>query len=207
MSLAERFKTRRIELNLTQVEIASDAKVSQQAVEAIESGKTQKPRNILALAKALKCNAEWLLNGRNIIPLAEISTRQIPVLNYAQAGKLINSLHINNGEGKMEYIMADANTPEDCFALHIYGDAMHPEFKERDIVIIDPSLHPSPGEFVVAINNKNEATFMKYRALESETEPFELVPLNSDYPILRSTGLEIKIAGVMVEHRIFRRKR
>jgi SOS-response transcriptional repressor LexA len=35
---------------------------------------------------------------------------------------------------------------------------MEPDFKEGDI-IVDPELEPVPGEFVVAKNGDNEATF------------------------------------------------
>ena len=55
MSLAARFKARRLELGMTQVEVANSAGVSQQSIESIESGRTRKPRNLLDLAKALKC--------------------------------------------------------------------------------------------------------------------------------------------------------
>ncbi len=88
MSLAARFKARRLELGMTQVEVANSAGVSQQSIESIESGRTRKPRNLLDLAKALKCSPDWLLNGKNIMPLTEISTRRIPILSYVQAGEL-----------------------------------------------------------------------------------------------------------------------
>ena len=38
MSLAARFKARRLELGMTQVEVANSAGVSQQSIESIESG-------------------------------------------------------------------------------------------------------------------------------------------------------------------------
>ena len=64
MSLAARFKARRLELGMTQVEVANSAGVSQQSIESIESGRTRKPRNLLDLAKALKCSPDWLLNSQ-----------------------------------------------------------------------------------------------------------------------------------------------
>lgn len=36
---------------------------------------------------------------------------------------------------------------------------MEPEFKEEDVIIIDPQVQPVAGEFVVAINGDYEATF------------------------------------------------
>ncbi|HBL0732895.1 TPA: helix-turn-helix domain-containing protein [Kluyvera ascorbata] len=207
MSLAARFKARRLELGMTQVEVAAAAGVSQQSIESIESGRTRKPRNLLDLAKALKCSPDWLLNGKNIMPLAEVSTRRIPVLSYVQAGQLTEAKDNTDFSGEMEYVLADADVPETCFALRIDGDSMQPEFKEGDIVIIDPDLCPAPGEFVVAKNNGHEATFKKYRPLGVGIADFELVPLNPDYPVLRSAEVPLRIIGVMIEHRIYRRKR
>ncbi|ELM3736963.1 helix-turn-helix domain-containing protein [Edwardsiella piscicida] len=207
MSLAARFKARRLELGMTQVEVASSAGVSQQSIESIESGRTRKPRNLLELSKALKCNPDWLLNGENIMPLAEISSRRIPVISYVQAGCLTEARAITDLTGDLEYVLADADVPEYCFALRIDGDSMQPEFKEGDIIIVDPELLPMPGEFVVAKNGGHEATFKKYRPLGVGINEFELVPLNPDYPVLRSADMNLQIIGVMIEHRIYRRKR
>jgi len=207
MSLAARFKSRRLELDMTQTEVANAAGVSQQAIESVESGRTRKPRNLLELAKALKCSPDWLLNGKHIMPLSEISTRRIPVLSYVQAGKLTEARDITDLKGDLEYVFADSDIPETCFALRIDGDSMQPEFKEGDIVIIDPDLFPTPGEFVVAKDSSHAATFKKYRPLGAGLEHFELVPLNPDYPVLRSADMKLQIIGVMIEHRIYRRKR
>lgn len=72
------------------------------------------------------------------MPLAEISTRRIPVLSYVQAGCLTEARDVTDLTGDFEYVLADADVPETCFALRIDGDSMQPEFKEGDIVIIDP---------------------------------------------------------------------
>lgn len=53
-------------------------------------------------------------------------------------------------DGSFEYIMTDTDMSEFTFALRIEGDSMEPDFKEGDIIIVDPELEPIPGEFVVA---------------------------------------------------------
>ncbi|MGI4859741.1 MAG: LexA family protein, partial [Janthinobacterium lividum] len=66
-----------------------------------------------------------------------------------------------------------------------------------------------PGDFVVAKNGSQDATFKKYRprgvSLTGQ-EVFELAPLNDDYPTLRSDTEPLQIIGVMVEHRRYRKK-
>lgn len=63
MSISERLKSRRIELGLTQTQLALLSGVRQQTIHRIESGTSERPRNLLEIADALKCTARWLLHG------------------------------------------------------------------------------------------------------------------------------------------------
>lgn len=133
----------------------------------------------------------------------------MPLISYVQAGIWTESCELRNSTG-FEYIMTTLELSDSAFALRIKGDSMEPEFKEGDVVIIDPASKPIAGEFVVAMNGDAEATFKKYRELgldEHDRMQFELVPLNPDFPKISSLNQQIKIIGTMVEHRIFRRKR
>ena len=207
MSLASRIRQRRQELDLTQTELAERAGISQQSVESIENGRTKKPRNIIEIAKALQSHPEWLLNGKNVMPMEEINSRRVPLLSYVQAGLFKDANPITDCEGNFEYILVDDEISANAFALRVEGDSMTPEFKEGDIVVIDTEIWPNPGEFVFAKNGGNQGTFKKYRPTGIGTGEFELVPLNPDYPILNSHDYQISLIGVMVEHRIYRRKR
>lgn len=209
MNLASRAKKRRLELNLTQAEVAKRAGIAQQSVEAIENGKTRKPRNLLQLAEALSCDPKWLLIGGDIIPDYTTGARRVPLVSYVQAGAF-SPAESPDFDGEFEYILTTADISERSFALCIRGDSMEPDFREGDIVIIDADEYPRPGEFVVARNGSHEATFKKYRPVgtgPAGEENFELIPLNSDYPSCRSWEKPVEIIGTMVEHRIFRRKR
>ncbi|QHM71561.1 LexA family protein [Mixta intestinalis] len=209
MNLASRARKRRTELNLTQAEVAKRAGISQQSVEAIENGKTLKPRSILTLATALECDARWLLLGGDVATDYNYGARRVPVLSYVQAGAFTDAEPLPDAS-EFEYVLTTAEMSEHSFALRIRGDSMEPEFREGDIVIIDAEIYPTPGEFVVARNGCHEATFKKYRPVgqgPKGEEDFELVPLNSDYPVCRSWEKPVSIIGTMVEHRIYRRKR
>ncbi|SFO10791.1 helix-turn-helix domain-containing protein [Xenorhabdus japonica] len=209
MSLAGRVKNRRLELKLTQVEAAMIAGISQQSWATIEDGKTLRPRNIISIAKALKCNAEWLMTGGDFQPLCDVNIRRVPLISYVQAEKIARGFPIR-GYNDLEHIITDMNWSGRAFALRIDGDSMEPDFKAGDIVIIDPEVTPNPGEFVVAASYEREATFKKYRPIAINidgTQHFELIPLNNDYPILDNQRIKITIMGTMVEHRIYRRKR
>lgn len=63
MNIAERVKLRRVELGLTQAELAIKAKTSQQAIQQLEDGKTKRPRYLPELSVALGCSVKWLITG------------------------------------------------------------------------------------------------------------------------------------------------
>lgn len=108
-----------------------------------------------------------------------------------------------------DYLLTDLDLSENSFALEIDGQSMTPDFNPGDRVIVDPSLTPRPGDFVVAKNGRDEATFKRYRVrgVDSEgREVFELVPLNPDYPTISSDTQPVKIVAVMVEHRRYRKR-
>ncbi|KDN09340.1 LexA family protein [Gilliamella sp. Imp1-1] len=212
-NLGQRIKARREELSLTQEQVASQVGIKQQSYQAIESGEVKKPRYLYEISVALKCDMAWLLSGKekevkNVEPIT-LKARQVPLISYVQAGVWTESCELRDSTG-FEYIMTSLELSDQSFALRIKGDSMEPEFKEGDVVIIDPAVKPIPGEFVVAMNGESEATFKKYRELghdEHERMQFELIPLNPDYTTMSTLTQQIRIIGTMVEHRIFRRKR
>ncbi|EKT66901.1 helix-turn-helix domain-containing protein [Providencia alcalifaciens] len=66
--LSERVKSRRVELNLTQSELADMVGLKQQSIQQIESGLIKKPRFIIEIASALKCEPSWLISGsKNVL--------------------------------------------------------------------------------------------------------------------------------------------
>ncbi len=145
----------------------------------------------------------------NVAPAALGGVR-IPLISHVQAGvwtEVIDNFQPGDAD---EWLVADLEVSPSTFALQIKGDSMLPEFKPGDRVIIDPDVTPQPGDFVVAKNGDDGATFKKYRprGLGANGQPvFELAPLNDDYPTLRSDTQPIKIIGTMVEHRRPRRPR
>lgn len=214
-TIGSRIKKKRKELKLTQQQVASAMKnVSNVAVSQWESDITSpSAKNLFELSIVLKCDIEWLLNGSeqsNIVPAILSRNYKVPIISYVEALSWSDKLdNLVNSEG-YEYIMTSSKLSEKSFALKIQGDSMEPEFKDGDIVIIDPTVIPSPGEFVVAQYDNSESTFKKYREIgldKNSKIQFELISLNSDYNTINNLNQKIKIIGTMVEHRIFRRKR
>ncbi len=218
ITISERLKSAREEAGLTQTEVAVAAGVSQGTVANIESGLRRNPRELMAIAKAVNVQPEWLKSGRgqkrldapqNVTP-ASMGANRVPLISYVQAGAWTEAVDNFNPGDAEDWLMTDLKLSKTAFALEIKGDSMLPEFKPGDRVIIDPEVEPMPGDFVAAKNGNEEATFKKYRPRGSDASGrliFELVPLNEDFESMRSDVVAIKIVGTMVEHRKYRRTR
>lgn len=201
-------------------DIAGIADVSSSAVTQWKDGPTKSLKTAPATKLAAKTgySAMWIATGEgakmakfdvNVKPVTT-DVRSYPVISYIQAGKLSEiAAPYEPGDGfDIEY--GDDDASDWAFFLEIKGDSMLPEFRPGERVRIDPDVAPCPGDFVAAKNSEEEATFKKYRVRGidvSGQEIFELVPLNNDYPILRSDEHSLRIIGTMTEHRRkFRRK-
>lgn len=174
----------------------------------------------LIAQRELGINATWIDDGQgqmvagsdpgnaNVRP-ADMGLRRIPLISSVQAGQMTEAIDPFPPGAAFEYLLTDLKLSEQAFALEIEGQSMEPEFKEGDRIIIDPAVQPQPGDFVVAKNGCEEATFKKYRPRgigQDGREVFELVPLNVDYPTINSANEPARIIGVMVEHRRYRRR-
>lgn len=211
-TIAKRVQSKRSELGLTQAELAERAGTSQQAIEQLENGKTKRPRYLPELARALGCEIDWLItgtkSGTNVAP-AELGNKRIPILSYVQAGLWTESQEYRGYDGGMSYLLVDDDVSDNAFALIIEGDSMAPKFNAGDKIIVDPEVYPVPGDFVVALDGvKNQTVFKKFRPTGVDShgnDIYELVPLNDDFPTLRSETGKLSIIGTMVEHRISRK--
>ncbi|MGS0705035.1 LexA family protein [Acinetobacter sp. ANC 3781] len=177
--------------------------------------KTMEGPNLIRAAQFLKVNTKWLATGvgkptddeKNTefsnVSFNNLPFMEIPVLDFVQAG-LFGTVGYDgiNPKGKT-YTTYQSAKPSEVFSLTIEGMSMAPEFLPGDSIVVDASLAPQPGSYVIAQNGSYEATFKKYRVIgydEYGREEFELVPLNPDYPTISSRDHRIAIIGVMVRH-------
>lgn len=164
----------------------------------------------LDVAVALGISVDTLFAGIQNVASATIGTRKVPVISAIQAGMWAEIVDNFQPGDAGDWLITDIDLSKEAFALDIRGNSMEPEFKDGDRVIIEPAISPQPGDFVAAKNGEQEATFKKYRPRGMDAQGnviFELVPLNEDYPTLRSDVQPIRIVGTMVEHRKYRRPR
>ncbi|MBB5271526.1 LexA family protein [Quisquiliibacterium transsilvanicum] len=199
-----------------QAALARALNTSSQTVHNWETRGVSK-QGLLLAQRTIGCSASWLdtgkgpmalADGANVAP-AELGTSRVPLISYVQAGIWTEASDPYVVGDADDWLMTDLDLSSSAFALEIKGDSMLPEFKPGDRVIIDPTIAPQPGDFVVAKNGEEEATFKKYRPRgvnDRGDMVFELIPLNEDYPSMRSDVTPIRIVGTMVEHRKYRRR-
>lgn len=226
-TINDRITASRQAQKMSKAELARRVGISHASVSKWESGLNQpKGRYLNDLAAALGVTVDWLLTGEgeargqptpeamlgyhNVEPAVIPQGTRVPVLSYVQAGHWHEMCEQATAfDGNVEYVTAGVDVGPCGFGLWLRGDSMLPQFKEGDLIIVDPDEAPHPGDFVVAKNGSEEATFKKYRPRgidENGQEVFELVPLNDDYPTMHSDRQHIQIIGVMVEHRSYRKR-
>ena len=89
----------------------------------------------------------------------------------------------------------------EAFALKMLDESMTPEFRVNDVLVIDPSITPTPGDYVlVHIAGKQEAIICRYRKLSYTSPEFELVTLNDSWPNIKMTDeFRIEIIGKVMQ--------
>lgn len=215
MDIGQRIKRLRNSIKISQRELERRAKVSQSIVSQLEAGtqKNTSAQNLAALADVLGTTSYFLMTGKHdrrvVIDKAFENTspghrtlKRIPVLSFVQAGKL--SEVFDSGENEpLDYVYTAEKVSDRTFALDVVGDSMNPTFTEGDRLIVDPSIAPRAGDYVIATNDKYEATFKRYKQIgvsSSGAEIFELVPLNEFYASYRSDEVPLRVVGVVVSY-------
>lgn len=200
------------EKGLKQVDLVKATGVSKGTVSNWISGKTT-PDDTVALgdlAKALGVSVDWLVTGResnnhsfsNVRPVDKHEIRMAPVLNYVQAGEFCEYFDDAIAD---RFEPVSTKHPKNSYWVELNGLSMIPDFYPEELVLINPDMQPSPGDYVVAKKaGENAVTFKKWRPRgfdDEGVEYCELVPLNPDFPIIDSRHTPFTICGVAVEHK------
>ncbi|MEP3351322.1 MAG: S24 family peptidase [Marinomonas sp.] len=213
MTLSDRVKQKRIELGLTQTQLANLVGISQQSLQKIEDGKTQNPRKIVALSKALECEPEWLESGQytelkesipyykseRSKPLQPNQIQARPIITHDQAA---NWPKLNIDVEQTKWMHTEYSESDKSFWLKVVGDHMTSpsglSVPEGYFIFIETSLSPQNGDLVIAkMLQNNEITFKKFVI---DAGRVYLKPLNPLYHAIEATK-DIQVIGVVKEAR------
>ena len=186
-TLADRIKSRRNQVGLTQEELAKAVGVSQNAIHKLEDGTTKKPRNIIDLAQALKCSPNWLQYGGPENEKESEGIRKIPILSLDEANFLSPS-------STKEWLEVAGKWSQQAFAVRFEGVSMtnpngSPSIPDGAIVIIEPAEQPKSGEIVLA-KSTGPAVVKKLTKdgpktyLASLNPQYQLIEADSSYNII-----------------------
>ncbi|MDE8558654.1 XRE family transcriptional regulator [Pantoea agglomerans] len=204
-TLGDRIRLRRKSLQLTQKQLAQQVKVSHVAISQWEKEETlPRGENLLRLAEALGCAPAYLIDGDG--PVFSENTwaglRQMPLLAQRDVAQWLKEA----GAVRHELLMHnDMALSQQSFAIRVEEQAMTPAILREDVVIIDPSLAPQPGDCVLAMQQQNALLrIWRQRGSEEGVEQFELAPVNINFPGLHSSRDSLQLTGTLVELRRYR---
>ena len=178
-TFAERFKAARERAGISQRALGRRIGYSGSAISQWEAGVIEADNiRVAALEMAagiMGVSVRYLRTGkeddsRGEVPAglraAQPDVRQLPVISMVQAGLGREAADPYPRGYAEQSVSVDAELARDlgrlAFALEIIGESMLDEFHPGDIVIIDPSVKPLPGDYVVArMEDDGSAKFKK----------------------------------------------
>lgn len=208
MDIGQNIRARRKQLKMTLEQLALEIGSDTGNLSRIERGQQSVTTDKISLiAKALNCLPVDLMSSPSTKDISLPSGyMRVPLLNNQQVMNW-NTLKNHIDFLDTEWLITDVRISTDSFSFEIQDSSMSPDFQNGDRIILDPSMSAEAGDFVLA-TNFHGVFFRKYRArgVIDGHPSFELYPLNEDFEIFHSSNSELKILGVMVEHRKYRKK-
>lgn len=134
LELKDRLKIARAAKGLGQSELARRVGVTPQAIQAIESGKVQKPTNIVGIAAVLGVDPAYLLGDVPGIP------GRTPIVGIARAGT--DQIDYSLGQGELGDTEPPEMASETTVALEVRGSSMGGRIEDGDLVFYDDRREP-----------------------------------------------------------------
>jgi SOS-response transcriptional repressor LexA len=123
----------------------------------------------------------------NVSPGPDIKGK-VPLISWVQAGNASEVIDMLSPGDAFEWIPSTVQVRDHTFALRVTGDSMMNDFPPGMILIVEPDMDPEIGDYVIAKNGDEEATFKK---LVKDAGVMYLKPLNPAYPMIPLEGYTI----------------
>lgn len=210
--MKDRIRSRRLQLDITQLSLAKKLGVSRVSVTKWESGATKPDgENLHRLAQVLSTTPEWLLYGHGdnnpddtkVTPLMR-APATVPIISAVQAGLWTDSYAAARLSDVISWTQTTADVSDEAFGLVVRGESMTnpnglPSIPEGSIVIVEPNygqLDNLYGKIIVAIlDGSSEATVKK---LVWDSPQCYLMPLNPAFKPIPIDG-DCRIVGKVIQ--------
>ena len=213
MEIGQMIRQRRRELKLTQEALALEVNSDAGNISRIENGKQSVPLEKIELyAKALNCSVTDLFTDKTKKdePTLPEGFSKIPCIDEKQAEVWNIIKNQLSHQGITDWVVTSSEYSGSVFAFVVNNERMFPEMKIGDVLIFDSELQPDAGDVVLSlVEDLNEITLSRFqkRGIDQNGQRFELQPANENFETIQSWAYQVKIIGVMVEHRRFRSKK
>jgi len=164
---------------------------------SVRGGTAPKRSNQPVVAKLLGISVAELVSGGPNARRGAGARTLVPLVSEVEAG---NHSVIDNYQPHSKFDTVAVTVPvlRHTYALRVHGDSMvsatGDSFPDGSTVIVEPELPAVPGDYVIALNSKNESTF---KQLIKDGGDLLLKPMNPRYPI-KPLG-DARVIGVVRE--------
>ncbi len=201
ITLYDRIKARREQLNMSQEELACKLGYkSRSSINKIEKGENDIPQSkIIAFAKALDTTPGALMGwDEDVLDVTKIpgyipmpiENKKIPIVGTVKCGP--NGLAFEYTDG---YVFIDEDIAGDIMAFRCKGDSMKDVgISDGDIAIVRKQCNVENGELAVVIINGNEGTLKRIRHHDGI---LVLEAANQEYSPRIFAGEEINIVKII----------
>ena len=215
MLLGEKSKLLREAAKIRLGDFAKKAKMSPSAYSQFESGKTisLKPENLINVAQAHGLTVEDFVKEpygtivkQNVseYKVPQIRRAQVPLISWVRAGSLCEAsdpLHPGDAE---EWLPCPVTHGPNTFALRIVGESMMPDYRDNEIIYVDPDVDARHNDDVVVRTPDSKATFKRLQRTQDGTYLLALNPALPDRII--KVPDDTIICGVVIFSGIIRKR-
>lgn len=192
MNMGDIIKKKRVEIGLTQEELAEKLGLQKSAIAKYENGRVENiKRSVLKkMSELFDCSPSYLMGLTD--------PTRIPVYGRVNAGIPAEAI-----ENIIDWEDIPSNWDGEYAALKVKGDSMSPRIQEGDVLICQLTSDADSGDIVVALINGQDATVKK---LIKKADGIVLQPLNPAYEPLffsleEQSTTPVVIWGKVVENR------
>jgi len=188
--IARILTARRESLGWSETELARRAGLNQSTAHRILKGESQNPQlnYIERMTRALGLDITEVLGLRtaekagtyetNVSPGPALQDR-VPLISWVRAGDLCDAIDIFQPGAAEEWLDCPFPHSASAFCLELRGLSMWPEYREGEIILVEPDLTPIHNDDVVARTPEGQVTFKRLQITEDGTY---LLALNPDFP-------------------------
>ncbi|MFT0212856.1 LexA family transcriptional regulator [Pseudomonas sp. F1_0610] len=182
--IAQLFSERANELGWSEAEVARRAGLKQPTVHRIFKAESNNPHidNLYSIARVLNLNIAAVLGIKaSTVANSNIDHEpidlygKVPLISWVQAGAFSEAMDYPEPE---QWLDCPFKHSDRAFCLRVTGKSMVPEYREGELLLVDPEVDPRHGRDVVVRTPDGMVTFKRY--LNSE-DGIHLQALNPDF--------------------------